>query len=350
MKLKISTLFFIIIFNTSSAIAQIQETRTMYYGNETREYTIYVPASYTSSVATPILFSFHGGGGDGLSMMLGTNDMRPIADTASFIAVYPSGSGGAWLHKAPTNYNDIYFIEAIIDTLSSQFNIDNNRVYACGYSEGGIFSYELACRLSNRIAAIASVSGSMLSDSYRTNEYGFPACSPSHPTAIMLIPGTIDMNPHSMYNGFPPYYISVNDITNYWSSHNNTDVNANIIQIANTNPNDGSDVEKKIWENGDNCVSVVELKVNGGDHDWPGSFGNMDINASVEIWRFLSRHNINGLIDCATSNYGNLNLGGEAKIISIVDMFGREVRSKCNSIMFYIREDGTVDKKVILNK
>ena len=42
-----------------------------------------------------------------------------------------------------------------------------------------------------------------------------------------------------------PYYISVNDITNYWSSHNNTDVNANIIQIANTNPNDGSDVEKR---------------------------------------------------------------------------------------------------------
>ena len=97
-------------------------------------------------------------------------------------------------------------------------------------------------------------------------------------------------------------------------------------------------------------MSVVELKVNGGDHDWPGTFGNMDINASVEIWRFLSRHNINGLINCATSNYENLNLGGEAKIISIVDMFGREVKSKCNSIMFYIREDGTVDKKVILNK
>ena len=60
---------------------------------------------------------------------------------------------------------------------------------------------------------------------------------------------------------------------------------------------------------------------------------------------FLSRHNINGLINCSTSNYENLNLGEEAKIISIVDMFGREVRSKCNSIMFYIREDGTVDKK-----
>tara|TARA_B100000900_G_scaffold55828_1_gene41693 strand:- start:9066 stop:10118 length:1053 start_codon:yes stop_codon:yes gene_type:complete len=350
MKLKVSTLFFIFFFTITSVIAQVQQTRTMYYGNETREYSIYVPATYNSSIATPILLSFHGGGGDGLSMMLGTNDMRPIADTANFIAVYPSGSGGAWMHKAPTNYNDIYFVEAIIDTLSSQFNIDNNRVYACGYSEGGIFSYELACRLSNRIAAIAAVSGSMLSDSYRTNEYGFPACAPNHPTAIMLIPGTNDMNPHSMYNGFPPYYISVNDITDYWSAYNNTDITASVIQIANTNPNDGSDVEKKIWENGDKCVSVVELKVNGGDHDWPGTSGNMDINASEEIWKFLSKHNINGLINCPTNNYENVALEKKAKIISIVDLFGRETRSNCNSIMFFIKEDGTAEKKVILNK
>ena len=60
MKLKISILFFVIIFNTSSVIAQVQETRTMYYGNETREYTIYVPASYTSSVATPYYLVFMG--------------------------------------------------------------------------------------------------------------------------------------------------------------------------------------------------------------------------------------------------------------------------------------------------
>ena len=64
---------------------------------------------------------------------------------------------------------------------------------------------------------------------------------------------------------------------------------------------------------------------------------------------FLSRHNINGLIDCATSNYENLNLGEEAKIISIVDMFGREVRSKCNSICFTLGRMGRLIK-VILNK
>ena len=147
--------------------AQIQQTRTIFYGGETREFIIYVPSIYSSSTPTPLMFNFHGGGGDGQSMM-GLSDMRPISDTANFIAVYPSGSGGAWMHKVPTTYNDIYFVEAMIDELATEFNIDNDRVYACGYSEGGIFSYELACRLSNRIAAVASVSGSMMTDTYRT--------------------------------------------------------------------------------------------------------------------------------------------------------------------------------------
>ena len=42
------------------------------------------------------------------------------------------------------------------------------------------------------------------------------------------------------------------------------------------------------------------------------------------------------LINCATSNYENLNLGGEAKIISIVDMFGREVRSRTTQLCFIL--------------
>ena len=48
----------------------------------------------------PLMFSFHGGGGNGQGM-IGLNDMRPIADTANFIAVYPSGADGAWMHKVP---------------------------------------------------------------------------------------------------------------------------------------------------------------------------------------------------------------------------------------------------------
>ena len=262
----------------------------------------YLPNNYDFSEKIPVLFNFHGGGGYAQNF-IESNDMRPIADTAQFIAVYPQGAvdyNGAdpgtepstsWLHKAPTTHNDIYFIEAIIDTLKTLYNIDEERVYACGYSEGGIFTYELACRLNYKFAAIASVSGSMFTESYR-QDYGFGPCSPLHPTAVMLIPGTSDANFHSNYNGFEPYYLSASDITNYWSTFNNTDVQPIIINVPNINQNDGSTVERNIWLNGDGCVEVLELKVINGGHDWPGSFGNMDISASEEIWRFVSKFSL----------------------------------------------------------
>ena len=296
-----------IIFLAFNLFGQQQINKTLFFDGQSRSYIIYVPASYNGSVDYPLLFSFHGGGGTSSGFIF-VNDMRPIADTANFIAVYPQAAvdptdgSNSWLHKTPTTHNDVNFIEAIIDTLSNDYNIDNDRVYACGYSEGGIFSYELGCRLNDRIAAFSSVSGSMLVDAFRVSYYNLGNCSPIHPTAVLLIPGTIDSSPHSSYSGFQPYYMSVNDITTFWANHNNTDINPTVTTVPNSNTSDGSTIEKRIWENGDNCVAIQELKVINGGHDWPGSSGNMDINASQEIWKFVSMYDINGLINCGSTD------------------------------------------------
>ena len=69
--------------------------------------------------------------------------------------------------------------------------------------------------------------------------------------------------------------MSAEEITTYWSNYNATDINPIITQLPNTNTSDGSTVERRVWENGDSCVRVEELKVIGGDHDWPGAFGNL---------------------------------------------------------------------------
>ena len=341
------------LFNPLFGIAQQQINKTMIYDGNSREYIVYIPASYDGSNSYPLLFNFHGGGGTS-SDFINTNDMRPIADTAGFIAIYPQAAidpddgSFSWLHKAPTTHNDIFFIEAIIDTLSTQYMIDNNRVYACGYSEGGIFSYELGCRLNNRIAAFSSVSGSMLVDAFRDNYYDLGFCSPFHPTAVLLIPGTNDMSPHSTYSGFQPYYMSADEIITYWSNYNNTDINPIISQLPNINTFDGSTVERRVWENGDNCVRVEELKVIGGDHDWPGTFGNMDISASIEVWNFVSKFDINGLIDCNTTSNQEINNFHNKKTLAITDMLGRNTKALKNILLFYIYDDGKVEKKIIL--
>ena len=343
-------LFFALI---SVCFSQQQITQTLTFDGQEREYITYIPLGYDTTTPFPVLFSFHGGAGYA-SDFIQTNDMRSIADTANFIAVYPQAAidpdGGttSWIHKAPTDHDDIFFVEAIIDAMSLEYMIDQSRIYVCGYSEGAILSYELGCRLNSKIAAFAAVSGSMLENYYRDEIYGWGSCSPEHPTGMMLIPGTVDQNPHSIYEGLSygdmPLYMSVDDITNYWSNYNNTDLNPVITNIEDTAPNDGSTVERKIWLNGNNCTFIQELKVVGGDHDWPGSFGNMDINASLEIWNFVSKFDLNGLIDCgSTSSIHDLNYQNK-KIVKIIDILGRDVIGSESNNFLYIFDDGSVEK------
>ena len=311
--MKKPTLLFSTLLLFFNLFGQQQMNKNLFFDGQNRNYIMYIPPSYDGTTQVPLVFNFHGGGGTSSDFINYENDMRPIADTANFIAVYPQAAvdptdgSNSWLHKTPTTHNDVNFIEAIIDTLSNDYNIDNDRVYACGYSEGGIFSYELGCRLNNRIAGFASVSGSMLVDAFRVSYYNLGNCSPIHPTAVLLIPGTSDFSPHSSYSGLQPYYMSVNEITTYWANHNNTNTNPTVTSVPNTNTSDGSTVEKSFWENGDICVAVQELIVINGGHDWPGSSGNMDIDASQEIWKFLSKYDVNGLINCGSTNLSNSN-------------------------------------------
>ena len=331
---------------------------TMFFDALQSEYIVYLPTNYSDQSELPVVFNFHGGAGFAQDYIQ-INDMRPIADTAQFIAVYPQGAldydgaepgsepSTSWLHKAPTTHNDVNFISAIIDSLSSKYSIDEQRIYACGYSEGAIFSYELACRLNQKIAAVAAVSGSMLTDFFR-EDYGFGLCTPTHPTAIMLIPGTADYSFHANYEGYEPYYLSAESIINYWSDYNNTDQDPIVDAIEDINPYDGSTVERRSWLNGENCVAIEELKVIDGGHDWPGAYGNMDISASSEIWNFVSKYDLNGLIDCSTSFIKN-NKQTEPKLIKSINILGQENKNRKNALLIQIYDDGSVERKIIID-
>ncbi len=313
MKKNLFLISLLIITDVGVLLSQNFESFNITFDGLEREYTIYVPSSYDGLTPVPLIFSFHGGGGTA-SGHIAINNFSELAESENFIAVYPQAAidpqdgSNAWIHKAPTSHDDIFFIEAIIDTLNNEFLINNDRIYACGYSEGGIFSYELACRLNSRIAAISSVSGSMLVDSFRDSYYNLGPCSPIHPTAVLLIAGTADFNPHSMYNGLQPYYMSVEEITNYWANYNNCEVEPILTNLPNLDPSDGSTVERYSWSTIEGCTYVEELKVIGGEHDWPGTFGNMDINATEEIWSFVSNFSLNGNITCANLSDNNRGL------------------------------------------
>ena len=151
----------------------------------------------------------------------------------------------------------------------------------------------------------------MLTDSFRSSYYNLPICSPSHPTQLFN-----SRNSDSVLILVIVVWLHTicQLITTYWSNYNNTNPNPSVFQVSNTNTNDGSTVERRIWENGTNCVTTQELKVIGGGHDWPSSFGNMDIDASVEIWNFVSQYNMNGMISCSTNSIQNQIINNELLI------------------------------------
>lgn len=293
-KLFHSLFLFIVCISFSYAQGYISET--IQYDGLTREYSIYVPASYDGTTSFPLLFNFHGGGGD-IASQIAIADMSTIADTANFIVVYPQarqdpsdGNSFNWIPKVPGTFDDVPFISSLIDTIAINYEIDQNRIYACGYSLGGDMSFELACKLNSRIAAIAPVARTM-----QANPDSF--CFPEHPTGVLTILGTDDNN--SQYNGITydgiEYYLSAAATHSYWANHNNCDVNPTMSTVS-------PSVERYTWSTTSGCSYVEELKVIGGGHDWPGSFGNMTIDASEEIWQFVSRYDINGLIECSTAS------------------------------------------------
>ena len=259
--------------------------QTLVHDGMNREYIIYVPNSYDGTSAVPLLLNFHGFGGSA-SEFINDADMRAEAEANSFILVYPQGSclnGASHWNPCPidgdnkSTADDVGFVEAMISEISSQYNLDMERIYAAGYSNGGMMAYGLANYKSDLIAAVASVSGTMLNCTGPT----------SHPMPVIHLHGTSDGV--VSYNGSNDWN-SVQSTLDYWTSFNNT-ISTPTIYTDNTG---GMTIEHYVYGQGDNSVSVEHYKYIGGDHVWFNE-PYQGQNASNLVWSFMSKYDINGL-------------------------------------------------------
>lgn len=258
---------------------------TFTHDNQQREYLAYIPNSYDGSSSVPLLFNFHGFGGSAKEYM-NNSDMRALAESETFILVYPQGTCiDGFSHWNPSlaggdnksSAKDLDFIEALINKLSADYNIDNKRIYACGYSNGGMFAYGLANYKSDLIAAVGSISGTAL-------DFNAPT---SHPMPIIHLHGTSDgVIP---YNGSSDYN-SAQSVIDYWTNFNNTINNPTI----NSESNGGTTIEHYVYDQGDNDVSVEHYKYIGGGHVW-FTETYQGQNTAELLWNFFSKYDINGL-------------------------------------------------------
>ena len=268
------------------------------HGNLLRYYYIHLPHPEAQG-SSSVLFNLHGYGSNALAQMQYA-DFRDLANNKenNFILIHPQGAplntalassqshwnSGGW--TIGSTVDDVDFIDTIIGFISSKYNINANRIYSTGMSNGGFMSYHLACNLSSKIAAIASVTGSMSVQTYDD-------CNPSHPTSILQIHGTLDgtvpLNGNSALG-----MESIYDVIEYWRDFNS----CNIDPVINVSDyfDIGYSVEHQTYHQCFNNNQVELYIVDGMWHTWPRE-DNFGISASNIIWEFINTYDINGKIN-----------------------------------------------------
>ena len=273
-----------------------RHTRSFTWEGIERSYHIYVPATYDRTKPTPVVLALHGASMNG-RIMEAFSGLSPKAEEAGFIVVYPNGGPGAlfllWSSGSfpgalrKKNFDDVGFIAKLLDDLATVLNVDAKRVYCAGLSNGGMMAYRLAAEMSERIAAVASIGGTMVCDE----------CKPKRAVPVLHFHGTKDtLVP---YDGVAKELLkmrSVDDTIEAWVKVNSCKTDADVTELP--TPRDSFKVTRKAYNSGKNGSEVILYVVEGGGHVWPGrpSPGGFlgattyNINANDLMWEFFQKH------------------------------------------------------------
>lgn len=277
--------------------------RYVRHNERERYYELHVPASYKKGDSTPVVLNFHGGGGNPKAARR-ESGMDGTSDRYGFIVVYPAGTakrispfltfnaGICCGYAKKNNIDDVGFTATVLDDIDKFFSIDSRRVYATGFSNGSLLCYRLACELSDRIAAIAPVSGAMGTD--------FGSCNPVRPVSIIHFHGLDDQ--HALYHGGAgahsvekPQHRSVQETINFW------------VDKLGCSPESTETLKKGAatcsrYTRGRGGAEVVLWAIEGAGHTWPGGTRtlpeskvgkvNRDISASELMWKFFEQHTL----------------------------------------------------------
>jgi polyhydroxybutyrate depolymerase len=241
-------------------------------GMQPRTYYLHVPASYQPSQSVPLLLAFHSRATNGKEILLSSQFVAWAAEM-NFIVVALNGStsdgvsswnAGNCCTNATTNEeNDILLSSTIIDFVKSNYAVNQGQVWAAGHSNGGMMAYRLACDLSNKITAVAIVTGALMD----------PTCRPEKQVSLIHIHGDLDATvPYQGGAKFetPNIYYSVLDYAKAIPCNGSTASNIT------------RDEERYLW-NCSNGTQVELVNYMSQSHAWVDGY-------TEEILRFLFAH------------------------------------------------------------
>lgn len=155
-----------------------------------RVFDYYVPEGIAATEEAPLFVVFHGAGDNGASFQRNAG-LDPLAERHGFVVAYPTASGANWaegcncIRPDLDGVDDVGFADEVVAYMDEHFEINLDRVFAVGYSQGAIFTHRLMCERSEVFAGFASVSGMM-------NEPVAGWCNPAHPVDVLMMHGRKD--------------------------------------------------------------------------------------------------------------------------------------------------------------
>ena len=261
------------------AAAESQTLAELMVNGVRRQYRLSVPQA-DAGVALPVLMAFHGGSGRDYPFPQ-QREFEELVEAEGVIAVYPLAelvppNEGEWqLNTSESSTQDIAFVEALIDDLSARYCVDSNRIYATGYSLGSMFTYELACHLNARFAAIASLAGTM----------------PVTPNSCALVENVSLMHIHGQDDPIISY-----DSEWEWKAWDSVGTMRDIPSLVrfwseqygcqNESETQSDSALHIVHDACDEGVRVEHYRLTGVGHEWPDAIRG--VSTHEVIWNFVS--------------------------------------------------------------
>ena len=319
---------------------QALEYGTIIDGGVEREYIYYHPSSAPENC--PLVFVCHGYTGTAQGIM-NYSDFNQLADEYGFAVCYPQGTqdgGGNTFFNVGYDFqnnetvDDVAFLQNLNNYFQNTYSLAADKVFCTGMSNGGDLCYMLACQASETFRAVAPIAGMIM-------EEIMDDCNPSSEVSIFEIHGTNDNVTY--YDGDPTNqdgwgaYPSIPETMSFFNSLFGLTLQSSE-NLPNTDTNDGSTVSSEKYGAENSCSEVWLYTVQGGGHDWPGAYGNMDIEASREAWLFFDQ-----LCEPIT-NLSEITPLQSKKLMRVLDLMGREVNKNTTGLVLNQYSDGSLER------
>jgi polyhydroxybutyrate depolymerase len=321
---------------------QALEYGTIQDGGIQREYIYYHPGSAPPNC--PLVFVCHGYTGSAEGIM-NYSEFNQLADEYGFAVCYPQGiedGGGNTFFNVGYDFqnnetvDDVAYLQNLNSYFQNAYSLDADKVFCTGMSNGGDLCYMLACQASETFRGVAPIAGMIMQDI-------MDDCNPTSEVSILEVHGTqdnvtyFDGDPNNIdgWGAYPSIPETITFFNNLFGLQLVSTEN-----FPNINTNDGSTVSSEKYGSSNSCTEVWLYTVQGGGHDWPGAYGNMDIEASREAWLFFDQLCEQSVGTIETPN------SAERKLIKIIDLMGREVKDNSSEVFIYQYSDGTTEKKI----